>query len=114
MNMVGHEAKGVHSIVEMASPILQKEMEAAAVHVGKKYRLASVAAENDVVESTGEMNARFTCHGDKRAELVNLSTSRPYPILDPASQLCHNCLCGTVYVCILKRYSPNALLISRC
>jgi hypothetical protein len=79
MNMVGHEAEGVHSIAETASPFLHQEIEAAAVLVGKKDRLASVAAENDVVESTDKMNARFTCHVDNIAELVNLSTSKPDP-----------------------------------
>lgn len=63
--MVGHEAEGVHSIVETVSPFLQKEIEAIAVLVGKKDRLASVAAENDVVESTGAIELN----------LVNLSTS---------------------------------------
>jgi hypothetical protein len=80
MNMVGHEAEGVHSMVETASPFLHQEIEAAAVLVGKKNRLASVTGENDVVESTGEMNARFTCHVGKTAESVNLSTSKPDPI----------------------------------
>ena len=79
MNMVVHEAEGVHSIVETASPFLQQEIKAAAVLIGKKDRLASVTAENDVVESTGEMNARFTCHVDNIAESVNLSTSKPDP-----------------------------------
>ncbi len=79
MNMVGHEAEGMHSIAETASPFLQQQIETAAVFVGKKDRLASVTAENDVVESTGEMNARFTCHVDSIAESVNLSTSKPDP-----------------------------------
>ncbi len=77
MDVVGHEAESVHSIIETASPFLQQEIEAAAVLVGKKDRLASVTAENDVVESTGEMNSRFTYHVDSIAELVNLSTSKP-------------------------------------
>jgi hypothetical protein len=76
--------KGVHAIVETASPFLHQEIEAAAVLVGKKDRLASVTAENDVVESTGEMNARLTCHVGKIAESVNLSASKPDPHLtDP-------------------------------
>ena len=79
MNMVGHEAEGMHSIVETASPFLHQEIEAAADPVGKKYRLASVTAENDVVEPTGEMNARFSCHVDNIAGLFNLSTSKPDP-----------------------------------
>jgi hypothetical protein len=32
-----------------------------------------------VVESTGEMNVMFTCHVDKIAKLVNLTTSKPDP-----------------------------------
>jgi hypothetical protein len=79
--MVDHEAEGVDSIVETASPFLHQEKEAAVVLVGKKDRLASVTAENDVVESTGEMNARCTCHVGKIAESVNLSTSKPDPTL---------------------------------
>jgi hypothetical protein len=56
MNMVGHEAEGVHSIVETASPFLRQEIEAAATLVGKKDRLASVTSENDVVDF------RIQCH----------------------------------------------------
>lgn len=41
--------------------------------------LASVTAEKNVVESTGEMNARFARHVDNRAESVNLSSSKPDP-----------------------------------
>jgi hypothetical protein len=74
-------------MVETASPFLHQEIEAAAVLVGKKNRLASVTAENDVVESTGEMNARFTCHVGKIAESVNLSTSKPDPIFPILSVL---------------------------
>lgn len=79
--MVGHEAEGVHSKAETASPFLQQEIETAAVYVAEKDRLATVAAENDVVETTGEMNARFSCHADNIAELTNLSTSKPDPRL---------------------------------
>lgn len=44
-----------------------------AVLVGQKDRLTSVAAENHMIESTGEMDARFACHV---AQLI-LSTCQP-------------------------------------
>jgi hypothetical protein len=43
-----------------------------AVLVGNIDRLAFVAAENDVVETTGEMNAKFAYHVEIIAELVDL------------------------------------------
>ena len=46
--------------------------------VGRKDRLAPpLVKENNVVEATGEMNARFTCHVGNIAELVNMSTWKP-------------------------------------
>ena len=99
MNVVGHEAEGVHSIAEAASPFLQQEVEAAAVLVGKKDRLASVTAENDVVESTGEMNARFTYHVDNRVEWVNLPTSTPDPKTHQNALKLIGIISQTVYAC---------------
>jgi hypothetical protein len=106
--MVGHEAEGVHSIAESASPFLQQEIEAAAVLVGKKDRLASVTAENDVVGSTGEMNARFTCHVGKIAESVNLSTSKP----DPTPDLTPHLTCKVVFP-VLGKGKKMAIIIKR-
>ena len=80
MNRVGHEAEGMHAIAETASPFLHQKIKTVAVLVGKKDRLASVTAENDVVEATGEVHARFTCQVDNIPESVNLSTSKPDPM----------------------------------
>jgi len=62
MNMVGHETECVNSIAETAGAFLKQEIKPVAVIVGKEYRLAAVASENDVVESAGEMDAWFACH----------------------------------------------------
>jgi hypothetical protein len=77
--MVGHETESVDPIPETAGALLQQERESVSVSVDKKDRLAAVTAENDVVESTGEMNAWFASHVGNISDFFNLSTSKPDP-----------------------------------
>jgi len=60
--MVGHEAKGVNPIAKPVGSFLKQEIETIAVIVDQKYVLPSVSPENNMIESTRKMDARFTCH----------------------------------------------------
>ena len=47
----------------------------------KINRLASVATENDVVETAGVVNAWFACHIEIIPVFFNLSTWKPDPAI---------------------------------
>lgn len=75
MDMVGHEAKGVNSVTEADSSFLKQEIETESILVAKKYGLSTITAKYDVVESAGQVYARFSCHSDclhQNDNLVNL------------------------------------------
>jgi hypothetical protein len=79
MDMIGHEAEGMHPITESKGALLQQEIETVPVSVSEKNRHSPVAAENDVVETSGKMNTWFSCHVENILMLLNLSTWRPDP-----------------------------------
>ena len=60
--MGGHETEGVHAVAEPAGPLLQQEVETVPVRISEKDGLATVPAEDHVVESAGKMNTWFACH----------------------------------------------------
>lgn len=65
MNMIGHEAKGVNSITKAVGAFLKQEVETIAVIVGQKYVLPAIPSEDNMIESTREVYAWFTCHWGK-------------------------------------------------
>lgn len=77
---VGHQTESLYPMAETVGSFLQQEVETVPILVDKKDRLASVTAENDVVESAGEMNAWFPCYGENTPDFFKLPTSRPDPI----------------------------------
>lgn len=52
----------MNPITESASSLMKQKIEAVSVFIGEKNRLTAVAAEDYVVESTGHVYARFSCH----------------------------------------------------
>ena len=53
----------MHPVAKPAGSLLQQQVEAEAVGIGREDVLAVVAAEHDVIEAAGEMDARFSGHG---------------------------------------------------
>jgi hypothetical protein len=82
--MVGHEAEGVHAVAETTSPLLEQEVETVPVGVGDEDGLTAVTPKNNVIESAGEMDAWFACHGEKIPQRLNLSTWKPDPTVASA------------------------------
>ncbi|KAF0215923.1 MAG: hypothetical protein FD174_3933 [Geobacteraceae bacterium] len=75
MYMVGHKAECMNPITETACSFLKQEAETVPVVIGEENWLAAVAAEDDMVKSTWDVYACFSCHGDRIAlyfQLVNL------------------------------------------
>lgn len=62
MNMVGHQAECVDTAAERFNRSLQKQVKTGAVAVIEEDGLACVAAQDNVVNSSGIMDAGFACH----------------------------------------------------
>ena len=63
VDMVGHQAEGVHLVAIALDPLLEQEIEPIAVLVLEEDVLPAVASENHVVDGTGVMDAWFAGHG---------------------------------------------------
>lgn len=72
--MIGHETEGVNAVAKPTNPFLEKEVETVTVIFSEENGLTAVTPENDVVKSTGEMDAWFACHDNKVPQNFNLST----------------------------------------
>jgi hypothetical protein len=75
MDMIGHEANGMNPIIKPVTAFLKQEVETVAVSVANKYVLPAVSPENNMIKSTGEMDAWFSCHSGNLplvSQLVNL------------------------------------------
>jgi hypothetical protein len=62
MEMIAHEAKGVHLPVGLGAGLTERGEKALAVFIIKEDRLAAVAAIHDVVDRPLVFNAQFSSH----------------------------------------------------
>jgi hypothetical protein len=62
VNVVRHEAKSLDAIPKSYGALLEKLVKVVSVRVLKKKGIASIAANNDVIKITREMNTWFTWH----------------------------------------------------
>jgi hypothetical protein len=60
--MVGHQAKSVDAAAELFHDVLEEMVETEPVEVIEENRLSGVTTEDNMVDCTGKMDARFTCH----------------------------------------------------
>jgi hypothetical protein len=79
--VIGHKAEGVDAAVERLHRPLQKEVETGAVAISEEYRLAGVAAQDDVVNGAGIMDAGFAWNGGRVATNVRKSSLTPEVVL---------------------------------
>jgi hypothetical protein len=63
MDMVCQATKAVNAAGEFLHCLLHEEIQTVPVAVVEKDRLPGVTAEDDMVDRTGEMDVRFSCHG---------------------------------------------------
>lgn len=63
MQVVRHEAEAVDAAVELLDGMLKNQVQPVPVPVLEEDLVTCFTAKNDVVYSTGVVNAWFTCHG---------------------------------------------------
>jgi hypothetical protein len=78
--MIGHEAEGVDAVTEPAGSFLEEEIKTVPVIISEENGLTAVTPKDDVVKSTGEMDAWFASHVEIIPPSYNLSTWKPDPI----------------------------------
>ncbi len=81
MNVVGHQAECVDTAAERIYRALQKQVKTGAVVVIKEDGLSCVAAQDNVVNSAGIMDARFACHAGYVAANSRKSSLTPKEFL---------------------------------
>ena len=63
MQVIGHQTKGVDPVPEAVYPIGQQRIEEVPVAGSQEHILACVAAQNDVVQTAGDVQPWFAGHG---------------------------------------------------
>ena len=74
MQVIGHQTEGMHAVAEALDALGHEFMEIAPISRGKENILARVAAQDDVIETAGDMKARFAghvCSVTRRGTLCN-------------------------------------------
>jgi hypothetical protein len=75
--VIGHQAECVDAAVERLHRSLQKGVETGAVAISEEYRLAGVAAQDDVINGAGLMDAGFAWHGERGVANIRKSSLTP-------------------------------------
>ena len=77
MDVVIHQTKGMYPATKLLNGILKDQIETVTIFVIKEDWIASVATENDVVDSRWVMYAGFTSHGKNITVNVLMSSLTP-------------------------------------
>jgi hypothetical protein len=64
MDVVGYATVGREPIVEAHRPLVEQKVELTAICFIQKDRIAGTAAEEEVIESTGKLEAGFAGYGE--------------------------------------------------
>ena len=62
MQMIGHQAEGMHAVAEALDTLGHEFIEIAPISRRKENILARIAAQDDVIETAGDVKARFAGH----------------------------------------------------
>jgi hypothetical protein len=62
VQVIGHQAKGVHPVAKAAHPFGKQLVEEVPVAGSKEHILPSVTAEDDVVQTAGNVKSRLAGH----------------------------------------------------
>jgi len=68
VQVIGHQAEGVYPVAETRDTLGHELIEAAAIFRGKEDVLPGVAAQDDVVEAAGDVQARLAGHAGRLTE----------------------------------------------
>ncbi len=63
MDVVCHAAESMDAAIELYGHLLHEQVKTVTISIVEKYRLAGIAAKDDVIDCTGEMDSWFACHG---------------------------------------------------
>ncbi len=73
VDVVVHQAKGMDAVAEAFGAFLKQQKQSETIDVSQKDILPGIAAQNDMIDSTREMNTRFAGHARRIAENPQLS-----------------------------------------
>ncbi len=68
VHMIGHQAEGMNTVAEATDAILDQFIEPCAVFGGEENVLTGVTSQDDVVETTGHVQAGFASHATMISE----------------------------------------------
>jgi hypothetical protein len=80
VKMIGHETKGMDTISKPGRTLLQEKKKATIIFIRQKNILPAIAPQHDVINSAGNMDAWFACHGFIIRSKCFLSTWKPDPV----------------------------------
>lgn len=63
VQVIGHQAEGMNPVAEADNAFRKQVVEILSVVTGEEHILPSIAAQNDVVQTTGNMQSGFASHG---------------------------------------------------
>jgi hypothetical protein len=89
MDVVGHQAEGVDTAVELFNRPLQEEIQSQSVAIIKEDRVTGVTAQDNVIDCAWIMDAGFACHAGNVSVNSRKSSLTPElpPIIDSREDL---------------------------
>jgi len=82
VGVIGHQAEAVDAAAEFLCSLLQEQVEAVAVPVFEKDRIAGIAAKNDMIHGAWIVDAGLTWHDERIAGNSKKSSLTPWPLKD--------------------------------
>jgi hypothetical protein len=77
VNMVSHQAKSMYPATKSFNGILEDQVKAIPVLVGKKNWITGITAKDNVVHGRRKMYARFASHGGSLTSNIRKSSLTP-------------------------------------
>ncbi len=73
VDVIVHQAKGMHPMTEALNTFLHEKVKVSAILSVNKYVCTAIAAQHDIVDGTGIMDAGFTGHFGSLTEKSKLA-----------------------------------------
>ena len=77
VGVVSHQAKSMYPAVKPFNGILEDQVKAIPVQVGKENRITGITAKDNVVHGRWKMYAGFTCHAGSLTTNIQKSSLTP-------------------------------------
>jgi hypothetical protein len=75
--MVSHQAKSMYPAVKPFNSILEDQVKAIPILIGKENRITGITAKDNVVHGRRKMYARFASHGGSLTPNIRKSSLTP-------------------------------------